>query len=367
MTPPTGTNTWKIYCDDSFTDVPITITAITPTDRPIDNQQQLYDTISKDGATKMTNGDRALLAPGTYVCGTCASSNSMFWTLNLFGSIICADGIQTCILDGQGTRRILHVEGTGVSKLTIKGIHFHRGTRTGTNHGGVINMQNGAKVTLEFCALTSCSAGQGGAIYIYTDSTLTAYTTSFTSNTATNNNGSDDILNSANLAIFDTCPEGFTGLPDEGENQKTTPLHPPRPKQKTINSYPTQKNRRTPQNSRRPRFWLSELIHERVLLNLSPRKRPSNRLARPQLSVNLRNLLHWEIQKRDRRRLHNLQRREVQQSRQFRRLVAHRVRRLRRWKAPSRPRNDHSLARQRRRLHFMYCRKVQRRCRSLMH
>ena len=280
MTPPTGTNTWRISCDGSWTDIPITITAITPTDRPIDNQEQLYDTISKDGDTKMTNGDRALLAPGTYVCGTCAYSNLMFVTLNLFGSIICADGIQTCILDGQGARRILYVDGTDVSKLTIKGIRFHRGTHPiATYYGGGIYMQNSAEVTLEFCAFTSCSAAKGGAIAISFDSTLTIYTTSFTSNTATNNNGSDDILNGANLAIFDSCPEGFTGLPDEGENRKTTPLHPPCPKQKTINSYPLQKNRRTPQNSRRPRFWLSQVIHQWVLLNLSPRKRQPCHLA----------------------------------------------------------------------------------------
>ncbi|GMH98401.1 hypothetical protein TrVE_jg8801 [Triparma verrucosa] len=220
MAPPTGTNTWRIYCDTSLADVPITITAITPTDRPIDNQQQLYDTVSKDGATKMTNGDQALIAAGTFLCGTCASS-VMFYSSNLFGGIICAEGILTCILDGQGTRGILFVDGTDVSNLAIKGIRFHHGTRTGSNSGGGIYMRNGAKVTLEFCALTSCTAYQGGAIAIFSDATLTTYTTSFTSNTATNNDGSNDIFNAANLAIFDACPEGFVGLPDEGEQLQT--------------------------------------------------------------------------------------------------------------------------------------------------
>ena len=34
-------------------------------------------------------------------------------------------------------------------------------------------------------------------------------------------NGSDDIFNAADLAIFNTCPEQYVGLPDEGGNRKT--------------------------------------------------------------------------------------------------------------------------------------------------
>lgn len=104
-TPPEGTNTWRISCG-GFTSTQITITPLTPTNHSVNNRQQLYDTISKDGETIIESGYRALVEPQTYSCNPCADTKSMFWAQGLFGSIICTDENAGCVFDGESSRRI---------------------------------------------------------------------------------------------------------------------------------------------------------------------------------------------------------------------------------------------------------------------
>ncbi|GMI14629.1 hypothetical protein TrVE_jg5503 [Triparma verrucosa] len=212
MTPPLGTTTWTVTCG-GWISIPLTLKVAE--DRLITTTpDELYNTISQYGNNVMTSGDRALIESGTYTCTTCDSSVSMF-KVELFGNIVCQEDGLSCVLDGQLTRIVMWISETGGSKLTIKGIKFYRGDAGGLYSGGGMVVDSGCKVTLEFCAFTSCSAYIGGAIYNQPDTTLLLYGTNFTSNDA-DVHGAKDVSNSGIFAVFDICPDGWVGIPDEG-------------------------------------------------------------------------------------------------------------------------------------------------------
>eukprot|EP00519_Triparma_laevis_P010367 CAMPEP_0182498006 /NCGR_PEP_ID=MMETSP1321-20130603/6353_1 /TAXON_ID=91990 /ORGANISM="Bolidomonas sp., Strain RCC1657" /LENGTH=1411 /DNA_ID=CAMNT_0024702007 /DNA_START=67 /DNA_END=4302 /DNA_ORIENTATION=- len=221
--PPAGTNLWKIFCDGIWVGAEINIDTNLRADHQVNNQQELYDTISQNGANIMKSGDHALVGPGTYKCFPCHDEYvpdqtvvmNMFVTSRLFGSIICRGEILSCVLHGESTRRILKVEGTSISVLTITGIRFFSGATPyyRNNDGGGMIILKGAVVRLEFCALNSCSAYYGGAVNIEPTSTLSAYGTSFASNWA---NDGMDVYNIGDLIVFDTCPDKWIGIPEEG-------------------------------------------------------------------------------------------------------------------------------------------------------
>ena len=81
----------------------------------------LYSKIDEDGSDLMGNGDKVTLADGVY-------SGDLLKTLDLFGEVRCeASG---CVLDGEGTRRIMAVQGTGEGVLTLRGLDFYNGYTT---------------------------------------------------------------------------------------------------------------------------------------------------------------------------------------------------------------------------------------------
>ncbi|GMH78741.1 hypothetical protein TL16_g07921 [Triparma laevis f. inornata] len=215
MIPQSGT--WMVGCDGStFTENLVIIDV--SIDYPINNQLQLYDTISMRGASKMKSGDRAMVNTGTYKCEdqNCHNTVNMFCNSHLFGAIVCTDENQSCVFDGEGRRRIFHVSGTGIDTMTLKGIRFYRGNPLENEYysGGGMYIYAGT-ITLEFCLFDSCSARSGGAIYINDESSLKVYGTNFTNSDASIKS-SADIYNNGNLAIFDSCPEGWTGNPQQG-------------------------------------------------------------------------------------------------------------------------------------------------------
>ena len=168
----------------------------------------------------------------TYQCSPCHSDDDeeikiMFETNDLFGSIVCKGDNLDCILDGEGTRQILEVDGTGASMLIVKGIRFYRGDMTKTRDsrsGGGLGLSKKAIVELQFCAFEACNGFTGGAIYILAGCEMVIYGTFFTANTVTSTQGGDDIHNGGRLAISDSCPENWTGFPQKG---KTTAYLPP--------------------------------------------------------------------------------------------------------------------------------------------
>ncbi|GMI12462.1 hypothetical protein TrLO_g2943 [Triparma laevis f. longispina] len=223
MAPPVGNYTWKISCDFSIVDTELKIEAIVPIDRAINTVEKLFGAISKFGTlNRMRSGDRALVEAGTYRCVTgtesCHNFIKMYYTDQLFGSIACAGESLGCVIDGEDKRDIMWIDGTGSDKLTLRGIRFCRGNSMVTkpiSYGGGLGLGKEAIVKLEFCSFDSCSAHQGGAIFLNGGTDLSSYGVSFTNNSATGQGR--DIRNDGTLAILDTCPDEWTGLTTKGE------------------------------------------------------------------------------------------------------------------------------------------------------
>ncbi|GMI11195.1 hypothetical protein TrVE_jg4515 [Triparma verrucosa] len=220
LAPPIGNNIWMIKCNFQMTPNELSIEAIVSADHSVSTQLELVMAIDTRGADKMTPGDRLLVQSGTYTCNSaqeCHNIKKMLVSGGNFGSIICTERSLGCVLDGEGKRDILWVDGTGKDKLAIKGIKFYRGNSTlhdPFSYGGGLGITNQAIVKLEFCSFDSCYAHQGGAIFLNGGTTLTAYGTSFKNNSAEGT--SDDIGNGGDLAIYDSCPDGWTGIPEKG-------------------------------------------------------------------------------------------------------------------------------------------------------
>jgi hypothetical protein len=69
----------------------------------------------------MGNGDKVTLADGVY-------SGDALAPLDLFGEVRCeASG---CVLDGERTRKIMYIRGTGEGVLTLRGLKFYSGYST---------------------------------------------------------------------------------------------------------------------------------------------------------------------------------------------------------------------------------------------
>ena len=95
----------------------------------------------------MTFGDIAVMAVGEYKCsGTgdnCQQSTKMLYTSALYGEVKCINDEATCIIDGEDTRQILYVSGTGVGKLTLRATTFKDGLTSSYYEGGGIYISSG--------------------------------------------------------------------------------------------------------------------------------------------------------------------------------------------------------------------------------
>ena len=178
--------------------------------------------ISRDGNSKMSANDVVLISDGIYSCGTFHGSDRMFCIEALYGKIRCVEDNQ---LDGEGSRGVMHVDGTAGGTLTIRSIHFYRGRFD--NVGGM-SIEFGAIVVVKLSFFSDCQATDtyydGGAIMAY-DGTMNLFAVSFSSNTAATNDRNDVYTYSAAITIHDTCPDGYRGAPTERESS-TMPACP---------------------------------------------------------------------------------------------------------------------------------------------
>ena len=97
---------------------------------------ELFNTVSNyagsgynTGNSIMANGDTAVLAVGSYKCsqGTCSTSSTMLYTLDLYGEVKCVEDNASCVLDGENARRVMNVEGTGSGTLILRALTFDKG------------------------------------------------------------------------------------------------------------------------------------------------------------------------------------------------------------------------------------------------
>jgi hypothetical protein len=141
----------------------------------------------------------------------------------LNGLVKCQEDTAVCVIDAEGTRRGMRVEGTGASTLYLRGLTFQDGAGV---VGGGVEILEGAIVTIELCVFSNCRATEsswgGGAIYVNNGgTTVNVYGTSFNGNTAASGNG-DDIYNKPSdpgtITIHNTCPSPYSSnTPSQGE------------------------------------------------------------------------------------------------------------------------------------------------------
>jgi predicted outer membrane repeat protein len=195
-----------------------------------------WEGVDNQGNSIIDNGGTVVLAAGVYKCssGTCAGPtsgayNNMIHTNSLNGEVKCTlDDANSCIMDGEESRRILEVVGTGVDgKLIITAVTFKNGkAQTG---GGILITTTetypfNAQVDLKLCVFSFCNSQSahhgGGAIYLASSAYIEVniYGTSFMGNTAAGDG--DDILSygSGSTTNYNTCPSPYSyKIPIQGK------------------------------------------------------------------------------------------------------------------------------------------------------
>ena len=146
-------------------------------------------------------------------------STKMLYTNDLYGEVKCINDEATCIIDGEDTRQILYVSGTGVGKLTLRATTFKDGYIS-SNGGGIYIY--GGTMDINLCVFSGCRStytwsGGGGAIYV-SSATVDIYGTSFTGNTAYSGYGDDIFVSSGTITVHDTCPSPYSSnSPTQGK------------------------------------------------------------------------------------------------------------------------------------------------------
>ena len=153
----------------------------------------------------------------------------MLYTHDLYGAIQCLSDDASCVLDGESSRRVMYVYGTGSGKLTIRAIRFYKGKYS---RGGGVYINNDAKVDITLCVFDSCEATYtssnygGGGIYVSSSGdTVNIYATTFTANSVSNGNR-DDIRNPSDgtVTIHGTCPSPYSAnTPTQGKYENSIP------------------------------------------------------------------------------------------------------------------------------------------------
>jgi serine/threonine protein kinase len=178
------------------------------------------------GSNIMQSEDSLTVHEGTYGCslGTCAVNNAyvqiMFALKGMIGTVQCVNDQLGCVLDGESTYNIIHIQGTGLSTdiLTLRGLKFYRGLNS--RGGGIY--ERDAVVHLKYCFFSNCLAplegsggtnnAGGGAIYSRS-SILSIYGTSFDGNSAYASRGDDIMIKSGSATIYSTCKNaGWSAL-----------------------------------------------------------------------------------------------------------------------------------------------------------
>jgi hypothetical protein len=139
----------------------------------------------------------------------------------LNGEVKCVEDNASCVLDGENARRGMWVQGTGSGTLILRALTFDKGY---SGYGGGVYIRNGAIVDLELCVFSNNRATQsstgGGAIIVFSGTTVNAYGTSFNANTADSGNGDDIYRYGGTITIHNTCPSPYSSnTPIQGKTR----------------------------------------------------------------------------------------------------------------------------------------------------
>jgi hypothetical protein len=237
----------------------------------------LFNTISNydflpglAGNSIMSGGSKVQLAVGEYKCseGKCAIylHYVMLHSHGLFGDIKCKEETASCVINGEDSKRLLDIRGTGGETLTLRAVHFVNGKFDFT--GGVF-IDSGAVVDIELCIFSNCKATPqvdsankgGGAIYVWDAATVQIYGTQFVNNTA--EGFEDEIYNSqtkpGEINVHNVCPTPYF-LTEPIQGKKTTNCANIRIVTVFLTKPPTISEHRTSYRCRRHSFRVSPFL-----------------------------------------------------------------------------------------------------------
>ena len=221
--PPMGTNIWEFYCDGSWKDTSLVTTPIWH----VRYTTELFNKLSNGGNSRMSNGATVMMMIGDYKCseGECEGADTILKLDDVHGKIKCIDDNAKCVMDAEGSRRSLDVDGTGGETLSVRAITFTNGE---VQIGGGMNVWNMATVDIYLCVFSQCRATGlelwygGGAIFVGDGgSTVNIFSTIFTDNSADNGQGDDIFRVQGSITIYDTCPPPYiSNNPRKGEKKR---------------------------------------------------------------------------------------------------------------------------------------------------
>ena len=91
------------------------------------NQDQLFNLISYGGNSIMALGDEVIVAEGDYICGPCYGDGLMYFLRRRYGTVRCATDDLGCKLSGEGSRRVIYVDGTAGGIVVLRSFRIYRG------------------------------------------------------------------------------------------------------------------------------------------------------------------------------------------------------------------------------------------------
>jgi hypothetical protein len=108
----------------------------------------------------------------------------------------------------------MYVYGTGSGTLILRALTFDKGY---ADYGGGVYISRNAIVDLELLVFsnnraTSSSFGGGAIIFDSSGTTINAYGTRFSGNTADSGNGDDIYRYGGTITIHNTCPSPYSSI-----------------------------------------------------------------------------------------------------------------------------------------------------------
>jgi hypothetical protein len=179
---------------------------------------------SNTGLKIISNGDTVEVALGTYKCNesgsNCAGDDyynddyDMLSLNDLYGSIKCASDSADCVIDGESSKRVLHVSGTSGAILTLRALTFLNGQAS--NGGGAFLTGENSYVNIVLCRFQGCRATGslgGGAMYV-SEGSFDIYVSQFIGNFGDSGDSGGDIsaycyMCTGEITIHNTCPSPY--------------------------------------------------------------------------------------------------------------------------------------------------------------
>ena len=108
-----------------------------------------WSSVDNTGNNIVDNGDDVALGVGTFSGAPYANSNIVYYTNEIYFSLVCSGAPHNCIFDGLNSRALMSIEGTGGGTMTLAGIHFKDGS-SGSDAGGALYIYS-ALVSVQGC------------------------------------------------------------------------------------------------------------------------------------------------------------------------------------------------------------------------